>query len=383
MRIGIIAPEFPPEIGGMQTYAFEYIRELIKLGHEIVVFTQPHESGEVTISGASIYPVLKRRRKLDKHILNTPGIDIWHVMNACYSWIALEVEPVFISIHGNDFLRPYILVARPDLTSFRGAWRIQGIIFKLEVMLGQWLTNRLVRKSLPKAYHIIANSKYTENVFLKKFPRCKNITSAGMVGVANDYFKTELHAKNNSANFRLLTVCRLSEPRKNVDSVLRALSKLKERYNFTYTIVGDGYLRNELEKLSINLGINDRVEFKGFIPHDEIKNLFMISDLFVLASSISADSHEGFGIVYLEANACGTPVLAARLAGAIEAVDDGVSGLLVDKTDEESIYIALEKILSGKVQFDSKLCRRFAQKFTWSNVVKHTLQYYESALHSS
>jgi glycosyltransferase involved in cell wall biosynthesis len=173
-----------------------------------------------------------------------------------------------------------------------------------------------------------------------------------------------------------LTVCRLSEPRKNVDRVLHALAKLKDRHDFRYTVVGDGHLRASLEGLAETLELAQHVRFTGFVNQDELLDIYAHSDLMVLASGVTPDSHEGFGIVYLEAAASGVPSLAARLAGAVEAVEDGTSGMFVDEPTIEKLAEALDRFLRGEIHFDRQACRSFAHRFTWTKVVDHALQYY-------
>lgn len=382
MRIGIVAPEFPPDIGGMQTYAFEFSRELANRGHEVHVFTKPHPEGEITIPGIRVIPVLAGWRRRDRRILTEYRIDVWHVMNAAYGWLALETSPVIISVHGNDFLRPYIPVERLGLSHWPGLWRSKKWVPAIESALARWLTLRTVRKALPKATHIIANSRYTEKVFLERYPACRGKTSAGMVGVSQDYLEVAYDPPHRQ-KASLVTVARLAEPRKNVDLVLRALAGLKEKYDFTYTIVGDGGLRPALESLSMELGLSGRVRFTGFVSHDELKIILGRSDLFILVSSIIPGSHEGFGIAYLEANACGAPVLAARLAGAAEAVSEGVSGMFVDEITVPAVGMALDRFLNGQIAFETSACRDFARQFTWKKVVDHAIGSYQPQPHTT
>jgi phosphatidylinositol alpha-1,6-mannosyltransferase len=101
------------------------------------------------------------------------------------------------------------------------------------------------------------------------------------------------------------------------------------------------------------------------------------ADLFILPSSTLPGSHEGFGIAYLEANALGTPVLAARLAGAVEAVEEGVSGMFVDEPTVPQIEAAIGRFLAGEVSFDPERCRQFAARFTWRAVAEHFVRCYE------
>ena len=375
MHVGVISPEFPPEVGGIQTYACEFVRELARRGVRVTVFTQPHADGEASLPGVKIVPALRLRRALDRHVLQAPAIDAWQVMNAAYAWVALEASPVVISVHGNDFLQPYFPVARPDLQRLPGLWRSSRWRPALEKALGLRLTERLVRRALPRAAHVLANSRYTEQVLLEKVPACRGITSAALVGVSSEFLDCEA-GRGPIGHSRLITVCRLAEPRKNVDLVLRALARLKDRYRFSYTVVGDGPLRPGLEQLVSELGLREQVRFVGFVENAALRSLLAQSDLFVLTSSISATSHEGFGIAYLEANACGTPVLAARLAGAVEAVEEGVSGFFVDPPTLESIAAALERFFLGQANFDPAACRAFAARFTWERVVDRAVGYY-------
>lgn len=376
MRIGIVSPEFPPDIGGIETYSCQFAKEVARRGHDVTVFTIRHRQGETAIPGVTIVPGLSLSRKPDRLLLSGFAFDVWHVMNAAYSWLSLEFHNVVVSVHGNDFLRPYYPLARPGITTMPGMWRLARFLAPLEVLVGRALMPRLLRRSLPKARHILANSRYTEKVFLDLYPECRGRTSAAMVGVGDEFLEMERSRKGSTKGKKLLTLCRLSEPRKNVDLVLRALGRLKERFPFSYSVIGDGDLKVDLEKLAEDLGLGDRVAFTGFLPEEEVKTRLVSSDLFVLPSSIQPGSHEGFGIVYLEANACGSPVLAARLAGAAEAVEEGVSGFFVEEPSVESLARALESFLSGERVFDSEACRQHARRFSWSRVADCALEAY-------
>jgi phosphatidylinositol alpha-1,6-mannosyltransferase len=178
---------------------------------------------------------------------------------------------------------------------------------------------------------------------------------------------------------RLLTVARLGEPRKNVDRVLEALARLKGRYAFRYTVVGDGALRGDLEALGRRLGLADCVQFAGFVSREDLMRYYAQSDLFVLVSSVLPESHEGFGIVYLEAAASGVPSLAVRQAGAAEAVADGVSGMYVSESEVGQIEGALAKFLSRERRFDRDECRGFARGFSYGHLVDRALPYYGPA----
>lgn len=377
MHIGIIAPEFPPELGGIQSYAFEFGRELIRQGCRVTVLTRAHPEGEVAVEGMEVVAGLRLRRRYDAGLIEKFHFDVCHVMNAAYAWVADHVAPVVVSVHGNDFLRPYILVDRPDLGAGGPLWRFSGALAALDRHIGQWRTNRLIRRTLPRAGHIMANSRYTELTLLGEYPECRGLTSVGLVGVGQQFLEgCNRHWPSPDDRPHLITVCRLEDPRKNVDLILQALARLMPDHEFSYTVVGDGRLRSSLEQLSDRLGLGDRVDFTGAVSNDQLRTLLGSSDLFVLTSSVRPWSHEGFGIAYLEAGACGVPVLAARKAGAIEAVEEGVSGYFVQEADEDEIVAALESFLENRVSFDPEACRAFAHGFTWERVVGHALDVY-------
>jgi glycosyltransferase involved in cell wall biosynthesis len=376
MHIALVAPEFPPEIGGMQTYAVEFARELVNRGHRVTVLTRRRSEPQPRLPGMEVQGVLTGRYRADLARMRQVQADSWHAMNAAYAWVALHFQPTLVSIHGNDFLRPYIPVGEPDLGVIPGFWRSQRLRPALEQWLGPPRTLRLVRRGFQRATHILANSRYTEHVFLAQFPECRGKTSAAMVGVAAEFLDKPLSSlpPRSPAGTRLITVCRLSEERKNVGLVLQALARLQHAY--TYTVVGDGTLRPALERQAAELGIADRVRFLGFLTPQAMHHELTQSDLFVLTASINPASHEGFGIAYLEANACGTPTLAARLAGAVEAVDEGVSGCFAEPLDVDGVAHALSRFFRGELKFSPEACRAFAREFSWARVVDQALPWY-------
>ncbi len=374
-HIGIVAPEFPPDLGGVENYALGYVRALAGMGYPVTVFTRRHPQGEVSLPGITVEPVLKLRRVLDRAILATPGIAAWHAMNAAYAWIAEETEkPVVVSVHGNDFLRAYLPVTAPAIYRFGPLWRLEGPLRRLEQA---WRadTTAKIHRWLPKACAILANSRYTERVLLEKIPACRGKTLPALVGVDPFFFDQPVASQARHCPTRLITITRLSEPRKNVDLVLRALSRLSA-YDFRYTIVGDGQLRGKLQTLTHTLGLGERVHFAGNLGCSKLREQLASSDLLILTSSILPTSHEGFGLVYLEAAACGVPSLAARQAGAVEAVKEGVSGFFVETLEVNAIASALERFLRGEIQFKRALCREFARQFCWESVVAKALPFY-------
>ncbi|WAR46163.1 glycosyltransferase family 4 protein [Methylomonas rapida] len=375
MHIGIITSEFPPDIGGVETYAAEFAQALVQLGYRVSVFVHTRHH-PIDLPNITIYPVLKYSRHLDRSILREYDVDAWHVMNAAHSWIALETDkPVVVSIHGNDFLNPYPLTGRPGFSENPKLWRFASLLHPLDHWLGKILTTCQMRQALPKARALLANSRYTEQVFLARYPACQGKTVVAQVGVSELFLNSRICKTRNPVP-HFLTVTRLSEKRKNVDKILLALGELKKEYAFSYQIIGDGIYKAELESLAEELGLKEKVDFSGRLPLERVIEAMTNADLFILPSSILLDSHEGFGIVYLEAAACGTPSLGARQAGAVEAIAEGVSGFFVEEPTTENIYSALKNYLQDQITFTPENCRAFAENFTWDKVVQKALPFY-------
>ena len=376
MRIGIVAPEFPPDLGGIETYAYEFSAELARRGYQVCVFTCPHTGREISGQNFEVLPLLKFRHASDRKLLKEYPMDAWHVMNAAFAWIALEASPVIVSVHGNDFLNPYLLPRVPRPPQLPCLWRLESRIRSLRAPFWGISVRREMWRGLAKACQVITNSQFTKSLLLQHVPLCETNSSVGYVGVGDDYFTVEPQTRGSVKVKRLTTVCRLAEPRKNVDKTLRALAQLKQ-YEFQFTVVGDGILRPSLELLCRELGLEDRVEFTGFISKGEIQRLLITSDLFVLTSDVLPNSVEGFGIAYLEASACGVPVLAAKNGGAVEAVWEGRSGYFVEEPTIPAITIALERFFRNEIRFEAEDCKVFAHRFNWARVVDHAIKFYD------
>ena len=366
LRVGLVTSEFPPDVGGVETYAWQLAKALGTRSHLQVTVYSPHQSvGIAAPPGVTIKPVLASCIGLDWPRLENEPVDVWHALSACHVWVAEKNRPTVVSVHGNDFLSPYPLTASPAL-KLPGLWRLRSWVWRNLRPVWRSATRRMLVRALPKASAILANSHYTADVLLKRYPACAATTRIAWVGVDPLFFGVQRAPRDKVP--QLLTVCRLSEPRKNVDVILRALAKLKDHFEFEYTVAGDGVLRPELEGLAQTLGLAARVRFAGRVSDVDLRELYARADLFVLTASIVPASHEGFGIVYLEAAASGVPSLAARLAGATEAVAEGHSGFFVDTPDVASVRDALARYLGGALPFDTEACRKFARHFDWERM---------------
>jgi glycosyltransferase involved in cell wall biosynthesis len=137
------------------------------------------------------------------------------------------------------------------------------------------------------------------------------------------------------------------EPQKGVDVLIRAFAEIEDA---TLLVVGDGSERGRLEELARDLGVSERVEWKGW--SDDARGYLPSLDVFVLPSR-----NEGFPLALLEALLAGTAVVASDVGSVAEAVQDGVTGLLVPPDDHEALTQALRRLLA-----DEALGRRLGEQ---------------------
>jgi glycosyltransferase involved in cell wall biosynthesis len=152
---------------------------------------------------------------------------------------------------------------------------------------------------------------------------------------------------------------------KGIDYTLRALAELDRRgmRDWRYTIVGDGPERRALETLARESGLSGRVSFRGALDHRQALEAIAQSDIFVLPSW-----NEAFGLVYLEAMACGKPVIGCRGQGAQDLLAEARTGLLVEPKDVSSLAAALACLLRDPAlgREMGLAGRRAAHNFTWN-----------------
>ena len=144
-------------------------------------------------------------------------------------------------------------------------------------------------------------------------------------------------------------------PIKGHDLIIRALAMLPKG---TLKIAGEGPLRAHLERLAAEVGVADRVDFLGAVPHRELAAVYCAADLMVLASE-----REGWPNVLLEAMACGTPVVGSAVGGVPEVIADPAAGSLFHDRTPEAIANAIRKLLADPPRRSDT--RAYAEKFGW------------------
>jgi asparagine synthase (glutamine-hydrolysing) len=214
-----------------------------------------------------------------------------------------------------------------------------------------WTPHRsaLVRSSLAQFDRILGISKLTlqrfgqwANVSAERFrllPCCVNM-NAFTPGPRPEALARRLGLAGRTV---IMTLGRLDgdERYKGFDEVIEVLPELaREHPQIAYLICGDGPDRARLEAKAAALGLGERVVFAGFVPEAEKGDYYRLADAYVMPSS-----GEGFGIVLLEALACGVPALGSATDGGREALRDGTLGILVDPSRREELRAGILGVL--------------------------------------
>lgn len=177
----------------------------------------------------------------------------------------------------------------------------------------------------------------------------------------------------------LLTVGGL-KPRKGQDVVIRALKKVTEKYPQTkYLLIGKGEYESFLRKLAEEVGVSAQVEFLGEKVGEELVKYFWAADIYVHVPVLVGWNFEGFGIVYVEASACGKPIVAADSGGIKNAVIQDKTGLIVSENDVDETASAIIRLLENPTLREQlgKQGREYASGHDWSIIASQFLREYE------
>jgi len=210
---------------------------------------------------------------------------------------------------------------------------------------------------LINAEKLVTNSKFCQKEFLDygfNADRCPIIlpaTDPHLFYPANPP-DTLVQKWNPNGYILLLTVARISE-RKGHDLVIKSLPQILRRYpNVMYLIAGKGPDETRLRKMCDELKVADNVRFCGLVPDKDLPDYYRLCDIYVMPNREifdSTDSIEGFGISFIEASACGKPVVAGRSGGAAEAVAEGESGFLVNSLATDEFVKIVCQLIENKV----------------------------------
>ncbi len=369
----IITEDFPPAPGGISQWAYGVANELKKKGNRVTI--------------------LSRKNILNQFLISSLEFDF--IKFPTWQWKNLKLMYIYpvvfysIVIQNPDF----VIATTWDLgkiASFFCSSNKQKLItvyHGLEVtkkMTKQRLVN--LTKTIKKSDLNIAVSKFTKEQLVSISKADEERISVINNGVDLEKFKPLLPNKDLIEKYGLqnkrvvLTLSRVIE-RKGHDIVIQALSKVVKKYNNVIYLIAGAYhtdFYNKLVDLVNKLNLGQKVIFTGKLSPEEIYEIYNLCEFYIMVSkgnSRNGDS-EGFGITYLEANACKKAVIGSKTDGIIDAVEDGVNGLLVApnnilETEQAIVQLLENKDLANKLGENG--LQRIKMNFTWEKITESIL----------
>jgi glycosyltransferase involved in cell wall biosynthesis len=381
LRIGFVAPYFPPQIGGANIYCYELAKAIAGKGHDVHVFAHQEALADPAYT---LHPILTLDLVRDLERLEDFHMDVWHSLFLFYAPLALRKSNVFVTGFGDDF---YSYRIRRPLRgrALAGKYLLWRLGDSARTKAERWLqrkelamNRRLYSRAIRRARHVVTISNFSKMRLCEAFPDASSKTTVIPPGVTSRFFCNGRVPKQ--PNF-FLTVTRLDETDriKNVHGVIHALAELKDGYDFRYRVVAGavtGGYRKELEQLIVDKGLSDKVSIEGRKTDEELADYYARADLFILASYAEKENFEGFGIVFLEANAAGTPVLTTREGGMVDYVSEGVNGFFAESPSPAGLETALKRYLDGDIKFDSEQVRLAPEPYRWPSIAERMLGVY-------
>ena len=338
MRIAHVTATFPPYYGGTGNVCYHNARVLAARGHDVHVFTAdwPGERDDppgvtvhrlkpmLRVGNAPVLPQLMRLRHFDMFHLHYPFI--FGAETLCVSsWLCNT--PMVLTYHNDMFADGargvfFDLYQRSCATLIlRKARRICGV--SLEHAYSSSVIRRALRGDTRRIVEL-PNGVDTQLFH----PDSDGESVRDVLGIPESSFVLAFVAALDSAHTF-----------KRLDLLLKCVAALPDR-QIHLIVVGGGDVKRQYEDLAIQLGIADRTYFVGAVPHSDLPPYLVASDTVVLPS----DSVESFGLVLVEALACGIPVIASDLPGVRTLVEANSDGFLVRPGDRSDLTQAISRM---------------------------------------
>jgi phosphatidylinositol alpha-1,6-mannosyltransferase len=359
MKILLVTNDFPPRVGGIQSYLWNIYRRLPDQGVEVRVLA-PAFAGDAAFDARAPMEIVRSPRAL-----------AWPTRSLARRVQDLSRDADVVAFGA---VLPMNLIApgldKPVVLHTHGwevAWaRVPGI-------------RAALRRMGRNAAAITVVSEYTRPFIERAVGRTNHIhllkTGVDLERFSPSIDTTDVRQKYGVAGRPLVTCISRLVPRKGQDKLIQAMESVRRGIPDAVTlIVGGGPSRTRLESVARNHGPEGSVVFTGEVPEGELPSLFASGDVFAMPcrSRYAGLEVEGLGLVYLEASACGRPVIAGDSGGAPEAVIAGETGLVVPGRDVHALARALTELLGDaeSARAMGLAGREFVEReHDWSSVV--------------
>ena len=349
-KLLILTPDFPPAYGGIQTMSHRLAVGLRGFERRVLTLDMPGASDVDRQSGLSIRRVaVPQRIRGRAALLNPPALTT-----------AVAFRPdVTLSMH---------IITSPAAALIRRVLGARTVQYFHAKEIGA--RPRLAAFAARHADALVAVSAYTAGLVrgVGAATNAIRLIPPGVDIPAGDVSPIPAEAPT------VLTIARLEERYKGHDVMARAFPLVRAKVpDARWVVIGDGSLRPEIERLASAHGLGEAAVFLGAVSDEERARWLRRAAVLAMPSRLPGGGHagEGFGISFLEAGAYGKPVLAGNMGGALDAVVDGATGLLVDPTDPQAVAEGLVRLLVDR-ELSARLGEAGAERarqFAWPRIV--------------
>lgn len=373
------------DTGGMNVYVLNLAKELGELGHTVDVFTRFHDPSDprkvdmgsrATLIHVEAGPIGQQKSDLpmyiDEFVANVSATEksegrSYDIIHSNY-WLSGKVG----SILSRRWKIPHVVTFHTLAKT-----KLRARVGERESDLRISVEQEVMRESTDILVLTRAEKMDLENLYGIS-PEKVSVISAG---VDTDIFypvpKLEARVGLGLPDKETVMYAGRVEPIKGLDILLDSFKILNETRDVHLVVVG-GSLSGDreldaLRQRSKQLGILEKITFTGSVNQSELGRYYSAADVFVLPSH-----YESFGLVALEAMACGTPVVASRVGGIPSFVDDGETGYLITWRSAEPFADRIEMLLENLDlrNFMSESARVKANSMNWSTVAAEVADYY-------
>jgi phosphatidylinositol alpha-1,6-mannosyltransferase len=378
MKSLLITFDFPPIVSGIST-VFYHIWKYLPTDKCLTL--APRVKGCFEFDRKNKIKVFRRYFPLGNNILKK---FLRTFLLYAHTFQIVRKEKINLLVCGQPMISGFIgLIFKKQYKIPYHVWVYGGEIIKFE---GNKLLLRILRSILDNADKIITNSSYTTARFLGFGVEDEKLIKVSPAVDINS-FRPDIDVNYLTKQYKLknkkviMTVGRLVS-RKGNDMVIRSLKKVIEKIpDIRYVIIGEGPEKRRLQSLAHELKLEDYIVFTGFVSDEDLPKYYNLCDLYVLPNreTDDFDTIEGFGITFIEAGACGKPVIGGKSGGAFESVLNGVTGVLIDSQDTEMLASKIIEILSDKKlaeKLGTQGRERVLEEFSWEmkgKIVKNLL----------
>jgi len=342
-KILLVTNDLGPRAGGIESFVLSLVERVPKGCLIIYTSTQkgsvPFDAQLLERFGAV---VIRDRAKI---LLPTPRVN----HRAVKILKQYQIKTVWFGAAA-----PLALMAKQLRTS--GATNIVALSHGHEIWWAKIpILKQLLRKIIKDVDHLGYLGQFTKGEIVKASNQIDKFVQIAP-GIDTDHFMPKSARADLIKKYRLedrrviVSVGRLVH-RKGQDKLIESLPKILQSFpDAVLLLVGEGPIKQMLKNTAKQLGVTNQVIFAGRVQHIDLPDYICLGEVFAMPvrSRFAGLEVEGLGIVYLEASACGLPVIVGNSGGATDAVIDGVTGLLVNGSDTDQIADAVCKLLTDQ-----------------------------------